>query len=186
MSTNIGWFDRHPARLAARLLPRSRRRHPTWREILTRVLPKDRRWDDVADALEVVRAEIEKAACRPADRPVPKLTVALELRAEGRPVRYLYNRLKSEKHNYGQWRTREVVLSFSPSPKRDRIVGRHVAGRTWAELSVRRFDDIDGESHVYDRFVLSEDARALRLATEIALEQPSGDDMTEYEDDDRR
>lgn len=76
---------------------------------------------------------------------------------------------------YGQWKTKEIVMSFSPMPKRDGVTKN---GR----LKLRAMPS-DMESAPYKKSVVSEEAIALKMALIEMLEQPDGDDYSEYEGD---
>lgn len=76
---------------------------------------------------------------------------------------------------YGQWETRKIVMSFAPMPKREAI-------RKDGSLRIRRFPKTE-VSAPYDRMRVSDDALTMKLATIEAMEQPAGDDLTDYETD---
>jgi hypothetical protein len=78
------------------------------------------------------------------------------------------------KPRYGEWITRQVVMSFDPLPKREGMTGD---GR----LLVRQLPR-DMESAPYDKAVLSEEAKQLILLAAQIGEQPDGD-LGEYEFD---
>lgn len=74
--------------------------------------------------------------------------------------------------DYGDWVPWPVKVSFNPLPKREGV-GRH--GR----LALRAFPG--QESAPYKAATLSPEARQLKKATEIALEQADGGDAVEFD-----
>jgi len=75
--------------------------------------------------------------------------------------------------DYGQWTTRKVELSFSPMPKRGKILPNN-------ELSLRAMP-LDVESAPYERSLISPETLLLKLAEAEILEQPDGYDLIDYE-----
>lgn len=78
---------------------------------------------------------------------------------------------------YGRWVNRPVELSFDPLPKRE---GFTTDERGLKRLELRSFEGL--ESLPYRRGVLSPEAQQLRALTEVALEQPDGGELTDYDD----
>lgn len=76
------------------------------------------------------------------------------------------NHLEGDPH-YGQWLTREVVMSFNPYPKRE-------ARTADGYLTLRRFTD-GKESASYKKAKLSPEAKQLKAEQELLIEQPTGD-----------
>jgi len=76
---------------------------------------------------------------------------------------------------YGQWRTREVSLTFNPLPKRDSV------NRDGVTLKLRKFPDTQ-MSVPYNKAVgiKSKEAQELKAAMLETMEQPDCD-LTEYE-----
>lgn len=74
--------------------------------------------------------------------------------------------------DFGQWKTRELELSFDPLPKRDKI---HQSGR----LRLRKFPG--AESHPYDPANRSVEALALQSVSQELEQQPDGGDWIDYE-----
>jgi hypothetical protein len=67
--------------------------------------------------------------------------------------------------DYGEWIPFPMKVSFNPLPKRRRVLGQRL--ECW--------QDVGWESHPYDAAVESPEAKALKLFTEMVLEQPDGD-----------
>jgi hypothetical protein len=75
--------------------------------------------------------------------------------------------------SYGQWVTREVVMSFNPKPKRESLA------KDGRSLVVRRLPP-DQESTPYNKANISEEARMLMMLTAEMIEQPDID-LADYE-----
>ena len=98
--------------------------------------------------------------------------------------KFVYNRASGPhlaedkpKPAYGQWITREVSMSFNPSPKRDNTD----FGADGQTLLVRKLSE-DIESAPYDKANMSEEARQLLRLTLEMDEQPDKDwvDYSDY------
>ena len=74
---------------------------------------------------------------------------------------------------YGQWVDRPIELSFHPLPKRERIKHDKMT------LEIRAFPPT-AFSTPYSRALFSPEARLLKAATNEILEQPDGDDFSNY------
>lgn len=74
---------------------------------------------------------------------------------------------------YGQWIEKPIEMTFDPLPKRERINADNT-------LEMRSFNS-DLESVPYNKGVMSPDARMLKMQLMEILEQPDGDDYTDYE-----
>lgn len=84
---------------------------------------------------------------------------------DGKPV---FNRADY----YGQWRDYPIEMTFDPLPKRERINDDNT-------LEIRRFPN-DLESKPYKKGVVSPEAMILRQMMTILLQQPDGDDASDY------
>ncbi len=93
-----------------------------------------------------------------------KTSISRSKNAEGEAV---YKRSK----RYGEWLPRPIEMTFDPMPKRAKA-------RKDGTLELRRMS-VKVMSHPYDRS-LSPEARMMQAATQEALEQPDGDDLTDY------
>lgn len=97
------------------------------------------------------------------------------------------NHLEAEPR-YGEWISREVVLSFNPMPKRcgiypdgSKLRLRYPGDEEWhqrRDIAIHR----EIESEPYDRAVLSPEARELMAMNLEMMEQPEGD-YADYESD---
>lgn len=76
---------------------------------------------------------------------------------------------------YGQWTEKAIGMSFDPLPKRELILPNN-------RLKIRSMPR-DLESAPYSKSIVSDEARALKAALIELLEQPDGDDYSEYEGD---
>jgi hypothetical protein len=106
-----------------------------------------------------------------------KTTISRSASKEG--VKALFG--KREKHseadlftyrrspNYGQWITRENIMSFDPLPKRGKLM------KDGLRLELRRFP-LDQKSIPYSKAVLSPEAKAMIQAKLEAFEQPDAGD----------
>lgn len=74
---------------------------------------------------------------------------------------------------YGQWRTRPIELTFDPRPKRQKV-------RPDGTLEIRRIPQ-GLKSVPYRKGLVSPEALLMQLAVQESMEQPSGDDLTDYE-----
>jgi hypothetical protein len=76
---------------------------------------------------------------------------------------------------YGQWSQKSIEMSFDPLPKRELILPDN-------RLKMRAMS-LDLESEPYKKSVVSDEAKVLKMALMEILEQPDGDDYSEYEGD---
>jgi hypothetical protein len=97
---------------------------------------------------------------------------------DGQPTLDALGKLRER---YGQWQKRRIDLTFDPLPKRECILPD-------GSLQVRAFPGQVSEPYKKAKTLLRNpdgtltDAGALAIESLIALEQPDGEDFSDYED----